>query len=142
MKLTCPSCSADYEFDPHSIPSTGLSIKCYQCSHRFNVQPQQGQDSSLPTAESNNLSQNLFAEGGFGFDLNAPSDQQSAKTLPPSPARPQRSKQVKSSQSFVDLPKPVSSSLPKAFPQMPVAGFATPPPPPAKPKPNTSQVTS
>ena len=86
MKLNCPSCSADYEFDVTSIPPSGIQVKCYQCLHRFHVKPPQP---SAPQDQSPNLGDALFGgdeSSGFGFDIGTPSTPTPRET-PPVPAQ-------------------------------------------------------
>src|SRR4051812_14810736 len=37
MKITCESCSAQYDLDDSRIPSSGLTMKCPACLHSFTV---------------------------------------------------------------------------------------------------------
>src|SRR5205823_4454279 len=37
MKITCESCSAQYDLDDNRIPPSGLLMKCPACLHSFTV---------------------------------------------------------------------------------------------------------
>ncbi len=37
MKITCESCSAQYDLDESRIPASGISMKCPACLHQFTV---------------------------------------------------------------------------------------------------------
>src|SRR6516162_9501775 len=37
MKITCESCSAQYDLDDNRIPPSGLTMKCPECLHTFVV---------------------------------------------------------------------------------------------------------
>lgn len=39
MRLTCPSCAAQYEVPPDAIPPTGRDVQCSACGHTWFEQP-------------------------------------------------------------------------------------------------------
>jgi predicted Zn finger-like uncharacterized protein len=48
MKITCESCSAQYDLDDNRIPPSGLTMKCPACLHSFTVK----KDASPPAARA------------------------------------------------------------------------------------------
>ena len=39
MQVTCPNCGARYAVDPLAIGSTGRTVQCARCSHRWHQPP-------------------------------------------------------------------------------------------------------
>jgi predicted Zn finger-like uncharacterized protein len=76
MNITCPSCSAAVEVDSSRIPSDGLSMRCPECSHTFQVDPQDGDSTSLGAAGKSSAAERFFVKRPTGkvfgpFDKNA-----------------------------------------------------------------------
>src|SRR5690242_15654037 len=48
MKVTCESCSAQYDLDDNRIPPSGIKMKCPACLHQFTVKKPVGPAAVAP----------------------------------------------------------------------------------------------
>lgn len=52
MRVTCPTCHAEYKIDERRVPPGGLNVRCPKCQGAFPVRPPQGSGVPLPVPES------------------------------------------------------------------------------------------
>jgi predicted Zn finger-like uncharacterized protein len=129
MKITCESCSAQYDLDDNRIPPSGLTMKCPACLHSFTVKkgaaaspppppPADDDDDGIALSELGEL-------GDDDADLPAPVDKSASREEDlidlPAPV----------GLDLADLPAPVSSRKSATIPDLPAPKSATIPDLPA-----------
>jgi predicted Zn finger-like uncharacterized protein len=94
MKISCESCSAQYDLDENRIPPSGMSMKCPACLHTFQVhrpaaaraaapRPSAPDESDLPAPKSWSPP---APDGGADDLLPAPKSRVASAFIPPPPA--------------------------------------------------------
>ncbi|WP_439562040.1 zinc-ribbon domain-containing protein [Roseinatronobacter sp.] len=97
MRITCPSCLAQYEIDAALLPADGREVQCSACSHIW-FQPAEG--NSPPPAKPDPVS------GPDTGDADGATDaQQQAPSTPPPPAAPPPEPEAEAPQSEAGRPK-------------------------------------
>jgi predicted Zn finger-like uncharacterized protein len=152
MKITCESCSAQYDLDDNRIPPSGLTMKCPACLHSFTVKKGAPAAAGLPQppppppasrSEGITLSE-LSDFAGDDADLPAPVSAREEADLP-APVAPREEVDLPAPRANKPIGKtplappkpPITPPPPKAAPPPPKAAIA-PPPPKAPPKPRFS----
>src|SRR5690349_1180994 len=103
MKITCESCSAQYDLEDNRIPPSGLTTKCPACLHSFTVR--RGAPSAPPPVREVALSD--LSEVALNDDethLPAPVPEENDEPNLPAPV----GKTQPRDQYLIDLPAPVA----------------------------------
>ncbi len=135
MKITCESCSAQYDLDDNRIPPSGLTMKCPACLHSFTVR----KDAAPPPAPSPSID---TSDGIALSDLSELDPDEPELPMPvgkrTAPAPPlDREEDVidlpaPRSHEVIDLPAPKALKPPPAPPLAPTSAPPSRPPPTAK----------
>lgn len=51
MRVSCPHCAAQYDFDPSMVPAAGYDAQCSACSRTFFVAPNRAAAEAAPSSE-------------------------------------------------------------------------------------------
>ena len=65
MRITCPSCKAQYDVDPSMIPEAGRDVQCSNCAHTWFVKRTDEETAAAPEADER-LPEEVEAEEAAG----------------------------------------------------------------------------
>jgi predicted Zn finger-like uncharacterized protein len=118
MKITCESCSAQYDLDDNRIPPSGLTMKCPACLHSFTVRKGAAPPPRPPSAANEGgIALSELGDVGEEADLPAPVGKKGAPQAP--------------DEDLIDLPAPVGLELDDLPAPAPARGAPTIPDLPA-----------
>jgi predicted Zn finger-like uncharacterized protein len=125
MKITCESCSAQYDLDDSRIPASGMSMKCPACLHTFEVRRQPAQAAAAPEPPPAAAASIALSDEGIALsiddEIDLPAPKETELTDLPAPKA--------AGKSLVPPPRPPPA------PKLPPPSLGLSPPPPS-PKPS------